>query len=188
MRRMSRSGRRRWRRRKRRNVLGGRSGGRRWLRGRKPASFLHGPRSAVGSPLTSHSLIAFAMVIHLNTQLESIATSCRGAQVNCLPNVFLLFSFVQFLEEMRRGATVKMPPYPSVSSPEAFTGTDVDDKASVSSHEGDNPLEITGEWSDDIETIRLQKGPEGLGFSLMHYKVCYYLWKYLIANYVCYYY
>lgn len=142
----------------------------------------------MGSPLTSHSLLAFAMVIHLNTLLELIATSCRGAQVNCLPNVFLLYSFVQFLEEMRRGATVKMPPYPSVSSPEAFTGTDVDDKASVSSHEGDNPLEITGEWSDDIETIRLQKGPEGLGFSLMHYKVCYYLWKYLIANYVCYYY
>lgn len=59
-----------------------------------------------------------------------------------------------------------------MSSPEVFTGTDVDDKASVSSHEGDSPHKITGEWSDEIETICLHKGPEGLGFSLMHYKVC----------------
>lgn len=98
-----------------------------------------------------------------------------AGDLSSLDQAFFVFSFIQFLEEMRRGATVKMPPYPSVSSPEAFTGTDVDDKGSVSSHEGDNPLEITGEWSDDTEIICLQKGPEGLGFSLMHYKVCYHL-------------
>ena len=91
------------------------------------------------------------------------------------PQASFAFSFLQFLEEMRRGANVKMPPYPSMSSPEVFTGTDVDDKASVSSQEEDIPQEITGEWSDEIEEIQLQKGPGGLGFSLMHYKVCYYL-------------
>ena len=99
----------------------------------------------------------------------------KDSQFNCPPDPLFVLSFTQFLEEMRRGATVKMPPYPSMSSPEVFTGTDVDDKASVSSHEGDSPHKITGEWSDEIETICLHKGPEGLGFSLMHYKVCYYL-------------
>ena len=64
-----------------------------------------------------------------------------------------------------------MSPYPSVSSPEAQSVNDFETSLPVYNSEEEDPQEVAGEWSSIIVNIDLIKGPDGLGFSLMHFKV-----------------